>query len=440
MRRFVFCLAILASKPVGAGHTIIEADGSANLGVTQRTQSKIAPDPNPEAGDVTPSTVTTSFLELRPGIGIARGNERLYWRARYQFAGILSLTDFGSTTYTNQAEIALLAVLTKATAFSLEAAFAQGGTQFLLGQRAADTGNPEFRAPGNPNLVRLTVAESLNSELTRELQLQQSLAAVASAPQSDLSARSASLIGTLALQRVFRRDQIGLELRAGVSQLKPLQLEKPAYFVQNDALLLRWNRDLSRKLSGLAAAGVEQVYMDVGARPVAVLPTGIVSLLYSSGTRTGAIEVSHASNMNLQLGTATATSRIAVRGQIVLDPFKFRTITFSAGALHNAPLAEAAPLLAIGTGNALQSDIGFATELSKTVLATARYSILYQFDQPVGIPASLVHIGMIGITALYSNSTLRARQRPSFGRRVDGSDAITGSDRPPSDDRDPSPK
>lgn len=195
MRRRVFCLAMLASKLAVAGHTIIEADGSANLGVTQRTQSKIAPDPNPEAGDIAPSTVTTAFLELRPGIGIARGSERLYWRARYQFGGILSLSDLGNLTYTNQAEIAVLAVLTKATAFSLEGAFAQGGTQFLLGQRAADTGTPEFLAPGNPNLVRLSVAEYLQSELTRELQMQQGLIAVASAPQSDLGARSASLIG-----------------------------------------------------------------------------------------------------------------------------------------------------------------------------------------------------------------------------------------------------
>ncbi len=436
MRILVFCLAMAASAPALAGHTIIEADGSANLGVTQRTQSKIEPDPNPEAGDVTPSTVTTAFLELRPAIGFARGSERLHWRGRYQFGGILRLTEIGGVTYTNRAEIGLLAVLTKATSLSLESSFAQGGTQFLLGQQTATAGETEFRAPGNPSLVRLTVAQALQSELSRELQLQQSLQAIASAPQDDLSARSASIVGTLAVQRVFRRDQIGLELRVGASQLKPLQLDRPAYFVQNDALLVRWNRDLSRKLTGFVAAGVEQVYIASGPRPVAVLPTGIASVLYGSGTRTASIEVSHAANMNLQLGTATASSRVAVRGQVVLDPFKLRTLEFSAGARHSEPLAEATPILAIGTGNAIQSDVGFATEISKTVLATARYSVIYQFDQPIGIPASLIHIGMVGVTAVYSNSTLRARQKPSFGRRVDGSDAIGGSDRATSSDRD----
>lgn len=437
MHRLVLCLAMLASTPAIAGRTIFEADGAVNVGVTQQTLSKIAPDPNPEAGDVAPSVVTTPFLELRPGLAIGRISERLHLRAHYQFAGIFALDSTGGVTYTNQADIALMALLTKATTMGLEGSIAQGGTQFLLGQRAADTGTAEFRAPGNPNLVLATATESLRTELTRDLALQQWLRAFASAPQNDLHARSTTLMGSIAVARVFRRDQIGLELRAGVSKLTLLQLKQPPYFVQNDAILLRWNHDISRKLSGLAAAGVEQVYIATGPRPVAVLPTGILSVLFASGTKVGAVELSQAANMNLQLGTATKTTRIAARGQIVLDPFKFRTVSFSAGALHNAPIADSAPLLAAGTGNALQADVGFATELSKRVLATARYSVVYQFDQAAGLPSSLIHIAMVGITARYSNASLRARQMPTFGQRVDGSDAVPGADAQPSNGQDP---
>lgn len=425
---------MVASKLAVAGHTIIEADGAINLGVTQRTESKIAPDPNPEPGDVAPSSVITPFLELRPAIGFSRGSERIHWQARYQFAGILQLDTTAGVTYTNQAALALLAQLTKATVLSLEGSFAQGGTQFLLGQRNAAAGTPEFRAPGNPNLVMATVGESLQFELSRELQLQQGLRALASSPQDSLNDYSATLMATLALQRVFKRDQIGVELRVAVSELKPLQLDKPAYFVQNNALLARWNRDLSRSLSGYVAAGVEQVYIDDGPRPVAVLPTGDASLLYSSGTKSGSIEASQAANMNLQLGTATTTTRVGVRGTMVFDPIKLRTLSFSVGALHNEPIAASAPILAAGTGNAIQADAAFSTQLTKMVAATARYSATYQFDQAAGIPASLVHIAMVGVTAQYSNTQqLRARQKPSLGRRVDGSDAIPLEDRPASE-------
>lgn len=434
MRWLVIGLAMVASKLAVAGRTIIEADGAVNLGVTQRTESKIAPDPFPEPGDVAPSSVTTPFLELRPGIGIARGSERVHWRARYQFAGILQLDSTAGVTYTNQADAALLSQLTKAIALAVETSVAQGGTQFLLGQRAAESGNPEFRAPGNPNLVQATVGEGLHVELSRELQLQQSLRAVASSPQDNLNDYSASLMATLALQRVFKRDQIGLEVRATVSELKPLQLDKPAYFVQSNAVLARWNRDLSRKLSGYVAAGVEQVYIDEGPRPVAVLPTGDASLFYSFGNKSGSIEASQAANMNLQLGTATTTTRVGVRGTMVFDPIKLRTLSFSVGALHNEPLAASAPILAAGTGNALQADAAFTMQLTKMVIGTARYSATYQFDQAAGIPASLVHIAIVGVTAQYSNTEqLRARQKPSFGRRVDGSDAIPLGDRPTSE-------
>lgn len=431
MRWLVIGLAMIASKLAIAGHTIIEADGAVNLGVTQRTESKIAPDPNPEPGDIAPSSVTTPFLELRPAIGISRGSERVHWRARYQFAGILQLDSTAGVTYTNQADVAFLAQATQAIALAIETSVAQGGTQFLLGQRAAAAGSPEFRAPGNPNLVMAIVGESLNVEISRELQLQQGLRGFASAPQDDLNAYSATLMATLAIQRVFKRDQIGLEVRAAVSELKPLQLDKPAYFVQNNALLARWNRDLSRTFSGYIAAGAEQVYIDEGPRPVAVLPTADASLMYMSGNKAGSIEASQAANMNLQLGTATSTTRVGVRGTLVLDPIKLRTISFSAGALHNEPLAASAPILAAGTGNALQADAAFTTQLSKKVVATARYSATYQFDQAAGIPASLVHIAMIGVTALYTNTEqARARQKPSFGRRVDGSDAVPLGDRP----------
>ncbi|HSK02293.1 MAG TPA: hypothetical protein VK932_13670, partial [Kofleriaceae bacterium] len=165
-------------------------------------------------------------------------------------------------------------------------------------------------------------------------------------------------------------------------------------------------------------------YTDTGSEPLAILPSGSVTALYTHGDTAAAIDLSHGSFTNLQVGTVSVTDRITARGIHTLDFRKLRTLSFSAGFLHNEPIGESAAIVAAGTGSALSFDAGFTTALTPHIVGTARYSVAYQFGQDGGLEPILSHIVFLGVTGRYGNADLLARPRalPTRGRRVDGSD------------------
>jgi hypothetical protein len=118
------------------------------------------------------------------------------------------------------------------------------------------------------------------------------------------------------------------------------------------------------------------------------------------------------------------TDSLTARGNVVLDTRKARVVSFSGGFLHNQPIGDLNALVAAGTGNAVQGDVGFTTSISTRILATARYSLAYQFGQGGGIAPTLVHIFLIGVTGSVKNTTQTVRPLPMHGRRVDGSDGV----------------
>jgi len=209
-----------------------------------------------------------------------------------------------------------------------------------------------------------------------------------------------------------------------VSWLRPLQTEQPPYMSLANALLAKWNHDFTSVWNGLVTAGVEQVFTDTGSRPLAILPSGSASLHYTLGDVGAAVDFSHGTATNLQVGSVSLTDALSARGSIMLDNRKARTLGFSAGFLHNEPIGDINALVAAGTGNAVQGDAGFTTAFRTNLLATARYSVAYQFGQGGGIAPTLVHIFLIGVTGTYKNTTQTIRPLPTRGRRVDGSDGV----------------
>jgi len=410
-----------AARPAAAEHVIATADGAVNVGYTQTTRSTFQADPMAEPGDIPKSSIGGFFTELRPGISFQSGAPRLLWTLGYQLSGNFIFGDERSTSYSNQANGALAAQLSKYTLLTLNGAIAQGGTSFLLGQRPAETGQPELRAAGNPNVVSATLAEALSWEVGKRLALRHSLAGALSTPQDDLGQYNGSLTGTLGLDRLFRRDNAGLEVRSIISWLRPQQEGASPYASLTNSVLVRWNHDFSWKWNGLATAGIEQVYTDTGSKPLGLLPSGSAVLRYSVGNTLGALELSHGSATNLQVGAVTLSDRITVRGVYTLSAEKLRALSFSAGFLHNQPLGEASALVA-GSGDAIQGDAGFTTQVMKSVLVTARYTLAYQYGQGGGLGATLAHIALVGVTARYSNASKAERPRPLRGNRVDGSD------------------
>jgi hypothetical protein len=406
------CAAVLGAAPAQA-ETTLELDGAVNLSYMQQTGL----------------TTTDRFLaDVRPGLVLQTASPRLAWRFGYVFGG--TLDEAGTNSYSNHADASLVAQLTPRSFLTLGANVTQGGTAFQLSQRAADAGQPALRAPGNPDLVTAGLSESLAWEAGPQLRLIQGVASLWNAPQDDLGRFGASVTASVALDRVFPRDAVGAELRSSVALLQPIDSES-AYVSIASALVGRWTRDLGRSWSGLLTAGVQQVLTLAESYPLAFLPTGGLNLQYLSGHVVSALSYSYGAVSDLQTGTVAATHDIRVRESLSFDPLRPRTLSASVGFLHSEPIGQASARVAAGTGDAVQADLGLSWDLSQSVLGTVRYSLAYQFDQPIGLPASLAHVVLLGVTARYSNVRFMRPLPAVNGQRVDGTDATGFSDGSP---------
>ena len=409
--------------PAAAQRTVVEADATVSVGYTQVTQARFQADPNAARKDVRDKTTSELFTQLRPGLSLQTGSPRLTWRASYVFAGNLSLTGAQLGAYSNQGNGSLAAELSKYTTLTVAGSIAQGGTSFLLAQRPADTGNTQIRAPGNPNLISASLLESVAWQARKHLTVQHNLIANLSSPQDDFSERNSAWTATLSVDRVYERDTLGAEARASLSWLRPLRQGTHLYRSTSNGVLARWNHDFSVGWNGVVSGGIEQVYTDTGSKPLAFLPAASATVRYAAYNTVTAIDFSHGTATNLQVGTISLADKVTARGIITLDPAISRSLAFSAGFLHNEPLGEIDAAVAAGTGNAVQGDAGFTTALTRNVVASARYSVAYQFGQGGNLPPTLAHIIFIGITGTYRNAEGRTRALPVRGNRVDGSDA-----------------
>lgn len=414
---------IVAGRPAWAQGMVVQLDGTVNVGATQTTRSILVSDPMPDKADVKDSSVNTLYTELRPAISLQFGSPRVSWRLGYLLSGNLSLAGEQALAYSNQLTGSMIAELTKLTTLTVNGSAAQGGTSFLLTQAPADAGTPQIRAPGNPDLISATLGESIASALGRQLSLQHSLIGSLSAPQDALGKANTSLAASLSIERLFNRDTAGLEVRAGISWLSPLAAGTSRYTTSTSSLLARWNHDFTPTWNALVLAGVEEVFTDTGSKPLALLPTGTATVLYTGGSIVGSLAASHGTTTNLQVGSVSLADQVTARGVVTIDPIKLRVLSFSAGVLHNQPLGETAADVAAGVGDAVQGDVAFGTEIARNVQGTVRYSVAYQFGQDSGVGATLAHIFLIGVTASYNNTSRVTRPIPTRGVRVDGSDA-----------------
>lgn len=401
----------------------VEANASANVGFDQESRGTFVPDPNGMPVDNPATTTRRVFTEIRPGIALRTGSPRVTWQASYIFSGSLTLIGDSGPNYSNQATGGMTAELSEFSVLTLTAVLSQGGTGFQISSRPADAGTPEFRAPSNRDRVTATAAESTATEIGKQSRLQHTLIAETDAPQDQLSQRNSAVAASLELERTFERDGIGAELHGSVAWLHPLQAGQRVYKTYTSSLRGHWNHDITPAWNGMISAGLEQVFIDTGSRPVAFLPAGALSLRYTPRPDIGgSLDLSHGTQTNLQIGSVSLTDQVTVRGTIALDSRKGRALAFSAGVLRTSPLGDVSALLAAGSGNAVQADVGYTMELRKQLLGTARYSLAYQFGQPGGLPSTLAHIFYIGVTGVIRNSERPILPLPVRGRRVDGSD------------------
>ena len=419
-------LAILGAlrRPAAAQRTDVEATATFDVGYAQTSRAAFTSDPTALPEDQRSDVERRLFSELRPGITLQSGSPRLIWRAGYIFGGTVAIVGDQLAAYSNQAEGQLAAVLTPLTNATLTAQIAQGGTSFLLTSQPADAAQPQFRAPGEGNQISASLAESLASQLGKHTTLQQTLAGAVNAPQNAIGENNSALSASLALDRMFENDALGVALNGSVSWLRPLRAQLESYQSYTSSLQAHWNHDFSAGWNGSISAGVEQVFTDTGSRPLAFLPAGALSVRYAYTEFVGGgLDFSHGTATNLQVGSISITDRVSVHGNIAIDPRRGRAIAFSAGFLHNEPLGEVAAAVAAGTGNAIQLDAGYTMQLAKNIMGVARYSLAYQYDQGGNLPSSLANIFFVGVTGSIRNTERPMRPVPVRGHRVDGSDS-----------------
>jgi len=419
----VIVVLAIAGRSAAAQTTTIQADGAVNVGYGAQTQvdttiNSMTEDPPTELNGY-------FFTEVRPGISLQTESPRLTWRFAYVFAGNFALGGQGTNAYSNQANVSLAAELSRRSVMTLAATANQGGALFQV--RAA--GGPEVRAQGSPETVSGSVAETYVYELGRQLSFGQGLTAAASAPQDQLDRNNVSVTGSLSLDRSFQTDAIGMELRSNVGRLDQLEGRRDPYLSVTNTLLGRLNHDFSWRWNGQLSAGVQQVYADTGSRPVAILPTGSAAVRFFAGKGLGAVSYNHGAATNVQTGTVATNDSVVATAIVNFDLVRPQLLTVSAGFVHNEPITKADALIAAGTGNAVSGDISFLTGISRGILATARYSLAYQYGQEGDLPPNMAHIFLVGLTARYTNSSRYTPPVPRTGQRVDGADSVGFGDR-----------
>lgn len=399
--------AILAARPA-SGEAVFQADGSAGLGYTRTA--------------LTPLDTRRLYADIRPALVLRFGSSRVAWQAGYLFAGNLTLNGTGSSSYSNQASLSMAAELSKQTTLSASAIVTQGGTAFQLTQRAPEAGQPAFRAPDNPDLITMALAESYAWEPSPYLSLGQGLLVSASAPQNALRRSSSSVTGSLTLDRLFPRDAIGAALIPGFAFLRPLAEGSPDVKLLTNALVGSWNHDFDQTWNAQVTAGATHVVALRSGHPTTVVPVGSLTGRYLGNASVASLEVSRSVATNLQTGTESTSDQVTLRWGVSLDRFLQRQLGASAGFLRARPLGAVTPSAASGTGDAVQGDVGFVWGFSEVLLASARYSIAYQYGGTASL-RSLVHVALVGFTVRYSNAPY-VPPMPTPGRRVDRGDAV----------------
>jgi hypothetical protein len=402
--------ALLAPRAAGA-EILVRVDGSADVAY----------------GETSATLQSTSRLssDVRPTLTLQFGSPRLAWRVGYAFVGSLTLRGTDPHTYSNRVGLALTAELGPRSDLTVAGEISQGGTLFQLSQRPADAGEPAFRAPGDPARVEARLGEMFTWHGSEELRLREGLTGAVSAPQDAPERFEAAVTGSLRLERLFSRDAVGAEYRPRVAVLRPLTADATSFVTIANAFLGTWNHDFSPDWNAEAAAGLEQVVTFAGSYPLAIVPAGTLTARYLGRRFTGSVTVTSGAATDVQTGTVSMSEALVVRGTLPLDGFLPRALSASAGVLHASPLGEATSRVPAGIGDALQADVGLVWSLSESLIATARYTVAYQFDQPGGLQPSLAHLALVGLTARWSNAPALP-ELPSAGRRVDGADA-TGS-------------
>lgn len=417
--RVCVVLLWLAPGELAAQAVELHADGALSVGVSRSSRAEVQVDPLGEQPDEADAQL---FTELRPALALQSTFRRMRWGVGYQFAGRLT-DDSAILSSSNLADAQLAGDLTQRLDLAAGVSLAQGSATSLVGLVPADTATTTIRAPSDQSRLTLTAFEALGLEVGPTTTLQQSLQVTGTAPQEALDESSSDAMASLAIEKARRRTVGALEVRSRIARLRPLQAELAPYSTLTNTVVIRGSHDLSPRWHVQGTLGIEQVYADHSGKPLALLPTVSTLLDFSSRATNFAMELSRGVQPNLEVGTIAVSNRLGFRGLVMFDEMQQRALRFSAGGIHNEPLGQY-EVIAAGTMDALQADVGVTAAINSRVMLFARYSASYQFDQMDMLPSTTMHVVLVGAAAFYSSTGKPRRALPRSGRRVDNVDGI----------------
>lgn len=397
------CLAAAAAPTRARADVLWEATAAGNAGY-DRTVTE---------GQDLASTV----VEGRPGFVLMLERPRRVWRAAYLFAGTLTLAGDGIDSYSNALDLSLAAELSARSSLGLTASVTQGDTEFRLTARAPEEGAPVLREPESPALVTGTIAQTYSWESTERFRVSEEAELSATSRQDELDRTNWILAGSLGLERVYRRDALGVAVAPRLSRLRSLVGDAPAVRTVATSLTASWNRDLDPRWNAQVAAGAEHVTSDARGQDDGIEPTGSGIVRYFAGDVEAALAYRRGATASLETGAMIRAQELVFSGATSFGPA--RQLGVSAGWLRAQPLAPGAP----ARGDVYSADVGLVWGLGDHLRATARYALA--LERAAGeVPASTVHVAQVGLALRWGN-TPYVPPVPTLGEgRVDRGDAV----------------
>ncbi|HVH46050.1 MAG TPA: hypothetical protein VM925_27060 [Labilithrix sp.] len=340
----------------------------------------------------------------------------------YQLTGALNSLG-GASELANRLVVASLWELSARTTLLLSAEAAQTSFSNLLIARPAAASNVAL-FPSVANRVLTTrVVQGINHELTPRLRLEQGADAgylTSIAPSPPIETFLANV--NVGLERIWRNDGVGVELRAGYVNTKvPPPAPTQEFITLTGAP--RWRHDWTNSLSTTVSAGASVVFATTGNTDPLLAPFGRASALYLWEDTTFGL------NYSVGVAASPLTGQVIRSDQVtanVFTPISQHERVFlgaSAGFLR-ASVVDLVNRANSQDFDALLTDVDLTWQASGLVGVFARYQFIAQLGEVnvAGVnPSFLRDFFLVGVQ-LSSRPAGGDLVPTRFPQRVDGGD------------------
>jgi hypothetical protein len=271
----------------------------------------------------------------------------------------------------------------------------------------------------NPNFLTTTASQGITHEASpRVLVGQTADAAYVRSLETDLPLESFFANVGVSVERLWKRDAVGGDVRAGYASTEAPPLPRVDYYHLSAGP--RWRHDYSDTWSSSLAAGATVVLSPDGKADPLVLPSGRASVLYTLDAQSAELAYAVGVIPNLLSGQLLRSHQVTLRGTTPISEQHRVFFSSSVGFMRAQVLVldETAPRPP--EFDAFLSDAEVSWQASDFLHLFGRYQFFGQFGGP---GASFLREAVILGVTVSSRAPDGVRVQTSFAQRVDRSDA-----------------